>query len=153
MSVKINRVVGLLLKEGARAGNIAKILTELNDRLVRKVLEIAEKKFGPPPLPYCWIAFGSEGRKEQTFKTDQDNAIIYGDPSTRRRKKRRQPTLPSFPRLFRKTLSAAVSRRVPADYMARNIKWRQPLRTWKKYFSAWVAEPTPERNSAFTDLF
>jgi CBS domain-containing protein len=27
--------------------------------------------------------------------------------------------------------------------MARNVKWRQPLRTWKKYFSAWVAEPTP----------
>ena len=80
VSSKINRVVGLLLKEGARAGNITKILTELNDRLVKKVLEIAEKKLGRPPVPYCWIAFGSEGRKEQTFKTDQDNAIIYAGP-------------------------------------------------------------------------
>lgn len=32
---------------------------------------------------YCWIAYGSEGRKEQTFKTDQDNAIIYDNPGTK----------------------------------------------------------------------
>ncbi|MFZ3138789.1 MAG: DUF294 nucleotidyltransferase-like domain-containing protein [Thermodesulfovibrionales bacterium] len=45
------------------------------------MIEIAEERFGEPPVPYCWIAFGSEGRKEQTFKTDQDNALIYHDPA------------------------------------------------------------------------
>ena len=48
---------------------------------MRKVLELAERKFGPPPVSYCWLSFGSEGRKEQTFKTDQDNAIVYADPA------------------------------------------------------------------------
>ena len=80
VSKKINNIVGLLLKEGAKASNITKVITEINDRLVRKVIEFAERKHGKPPVPYCWIVFGSEGRKEQTFKTDQDNAIIYADP-------------------------------------------------------------------------
>ena len=82
VSKKINGIVGLLLKEGAKASNITKIITEINDRLVRKVLECAERKHGKPPLAYCWIGFGSEGRKEQTFKTDQDNAIVTADPAT-----------------------------------------------------------------------
>ena len=81
-SRNINKLIALLLKEGARASNITGIITEINDRLLKKVLEITERQFGPPPLPYCWLVFGSEGRKEQTYKTDQDNAIIYNDPQT-----------------------------------------------------------------------
>ena len=83
MSRKINGIVGLLLKEGAKASNITKIITEINDRLVRKVLECTERKHGKPPVPYCWIVFGSEGRKEQTFKTDQDNGILFVPPPGR----------------------------------------------------------------------
>jgi CBS domain-containing protein len=144
VSAKINRVVGLLLKEGARAGNITKILTELNDRLVRKVLEIAEKKFGRPPVPYCWIAFGSEGRKEQTFKTDQDNAIIYGDPETPEQDQAARRYFEEFSSYVQENLLQCGFPPCPAGYMAGNIKWRQPLKAWKKYFSSWVAEPTPD---------
>ena len=46
-----------------------------------KILELGKAKLGPPPAPYCWIVLGSEGRREQTFKTDQDNALIYADPA------------------------------------------------------------------------
>ncbi len=76
-SGNINKIIALLLKEGAKASNITGIITEINDRLLKKILAISENKFGPPPVPYCWIVFGSEGRKEQTYRTDQDNAIIY----------------------------------------------------------------------------
>jgi CBS domain-containing protein len=144
VSAKINRVVGLLLKEGARAGNITKILTELNDRLVRKVLEISEKKLGRPPVPYCWIAFGSEGRKEQTFKTDQDNAIIYQDPETPQQEEAAKRYFTEFSALVRENLLRCGFPMCPANYMASNPKWRQPLKVWKKYFSSWVAEPTPD---------
>ena len=50
VSKKINGIVGLLLKEGAKASNITKVITEINDRLVRKVLEFAERKHGKPPV-------------------------------------------------------------------------------------------------------
>jgi CBS domain-containing protein len=50
VSKKINGIVGLLLKEGAKASNITKVITEINDRLVRKVIECSERKCGKPPL-------------------------------------------------------------------------------------------------------
>ena len=144
VSVKINRVVGLLLKEGARASNITRIITELNDRLVRKVLEIAEKKFGRPPVPFCWISFGSEGRKEQTFKTDQDNAIIYADPATPEQEERAKAYFAEFALFVRDSLVKCGFPLCPADYMASNPRWCQPLKAWKNYFSSWITHPTPE---------
>lgn len=79
ISNKINNIVELLLNEDAKASNITRIITEINDRLARKILEIAEERFGELPVPYCWVAFGNESCKEQTFKTDEDNALIYHD--------------------------------------------------------------------------
>ncbi len=136
---KINLIVKLLLREGAKASNITKIITELNDRLVRKVLEISEKKYGKPPTPFCWIVFGSEGRREQTFKTDQDNAIIYSEESEEAKR-----YFEEFTQFVRDSLTKCGFPLCPADYMASNPKWCQPLRVWKRYFSAWINTPTPE---------
>ncbi|MDI6727635.1 MAG: DUF294 nucleotidyltransferase-like domain-containing protein [Thermodesulfovibrionales bacterium] len=143
VSEKISKIVGLLLNEGAKASNITKIITELNDRLVRKVLEISEKKYGQPPVPYCWIAFGSEGRKEQTFKTDQDNAIIYAD-TTPEEEDRVKKYFSDFTLFVRDSLIKCGFPLCPADYMASNPKWCQPLKTWKKYFSSWISTPTAD---------
>ncbi|MBA4372130.1 MAG: histidine kinase [Thermodesulfovibrio sp.] len=141
---KINSVIGLLMKEGARAGNITRIISELNDRLQRKILEITERSLGDPPVAYCWIIFGSEGRKEQTFKTDQDNAIIYANPSV-------EEDEPGIAEYFKEFASAVRDGLVrcgfpvcPADYMASNPQWCQPVRAWKKYFSTWIYTPTPD---------
>ncbi len=144
VSAKINRVIGLLLKEGAKAGNITKIITELNDRLVRKVLELSERKCGKPPLPYCWAAFGSEGRKEQTFKTDQDNAIIHADPETPEQEEAARRYFSALAATVRDNLLRCGFPLCPADYMASNPKWRLPLKAWKKLVSTWVSEPTPD---------
>jgi CBS domain-containing protein len=144
VSVKINRVIGLLLKEGARANNITKIITELNDRLLRKVLEMAEKKFGNPPLPYCWVSLGSEGRKEQTFKTDQDNAILFADPETASQEEEARYYFAGFTAYVKDSLLRCGFPPCPADYMASNPRWCQPLRTWKRYVADWMATPTPD---------
>jgi CBS domain-containing protein len=143
-STKINKVVELLMKEGAKASNITRIITEINDRLLRKILEITEKKLGAPPLNYCWISFGSEGRKEQTFKTDQDNAILYEDPETPEKEAEAKRYFSAFTLLVRDSLLKCGFPPCPADYMASNPQWCQPLKVWKKYFSRWISSPTPE---------
>ncbi len=144
MSKKVNRVIGLLLKEGAMASNITKILTELNDRLAKKVLEIAEMKFGKPPVAYCWIVYGSEGRKEQTFKTDQDNAIIYADIDAPEKMEEAKRYFAGFTEFVKESLVKCGFPLCPANYMASNPEWRQPLSVWKKYFSKWISSPTPD---------
>ena len=79
---KIFNIIGLLLREETQFFHLSNIITEIYDRLFRKILEIGEKKFGPPPLPYCLVALGYEGRREQIFKTDQNHVLIYSDPAT-----------------------------------------------------------------------
>lgn len=144
LSDKLNRIIGLLLKEGAKASNITKIISELNDRLVKKVLEIAEKKYGTPPVAYCWIAYGSEGRKEQTFKTDQDNAIIYADPATPEQAEAAKKYFAEFAVFVRDGLVKCGFPPCEANFMASNPQWCQPISVWKKYFLNWITMPNPE---------
>lgn len=142
VSKKVSNIIGFLLKEGARASTITKIITELNDRIVRKVLEIGERKFGPAPLPYCWIALGSEGRKEQTFRTDQDNAVIFADPLSPEEEQQARAYFAELALFVKESLLRCGFPPCPADYMASNPQWRQPFKTWRKYFSGWIATPT-----------
>lgn len=144
VSRKINGIVGLLLKEGAKASNITKIITEINDRLVRTVIDLTEKKLGRPPVSYCWIVFGSEGRKEQTFKTDQDNALIYADPATGADAEAAKRYFAEFAAQVRDSLIQCGFPLCPAEYMASNPKWCQPIKVWKKYFTDWISTPTPD---------
>ena len=141
---KINEIVLMLLHDGARADNISRILTEVNDRLLKRVLEIAEMNLGPAPLPYCWIAYGSEGRREQTFKTDQDNAIIYADPSNEAEGRKAEEYFGRFASFVNDALIRCGFAECPGDYMARNPKWRKPFSSWKQYFTDWISTPTAE---------
>ena len=143
-SKKINKMIELLLKEGARSSNITRIISEINDRLVQRILEIAEKKCGRPPVGYCWIAYGSEGRKEQTFKTDQDNALIYEDPGSPEQAAVAEEYFARFTALVNESLVQCGFPPCPGDYMAKNPKWRQPLSVWRSYFTDWINTPTPE---------
>ncbi|HWR57722.1 MAG TPA: DUF294 nucleotidyltransferase-like domain-containing protein, partial [Thermodesulfovibrionales bacterium] len=141
---KLNRIIELLTREGAKASNIVRIITEINDRLLKKILDITEEKLGPPPVSYCWIVYGSEGRKEQTIKTDQDNAIIYEDPRNKDEEDKANSYFTNFAVRMNEALMECGFPACPANYMASNPKWRQPLRTWKEYFSKWINHPTPE---------
>ena len=141
---KFERVIGLLLKEGAKASNLTRLISEMNDRLVRRVLELVERQLGPAPLPWCWIAFGSEGRKEQTFKTDQDNAIIFAEPATPAAEGLAREWFAPFTEQVRDALISCGLPACPANYMASNPQWCQSLPAWKRRFSEWIANPSGE---------
>ncbi|NJN98208.1 MAG: hypothetical protein HC875_31030, partial [Anaerolineales bacterium] len=74
------QTIPLLLHQGVKASQIGWLMADINDRLVSRVLAWTEASLEPSPVPYCWLVLGSEARREQTFKTDQDNALIYADP-------------------------------------------------------------------------
>ena len=137
----VDGMVGLLLKEGARAGNLTRVITEINDRLVRKVLELVAGQLGPAPVAWCWIVFGSEGRREQTYKTDQDNAIIYADPADEAQAREAREWFAAFTPRVRDALASCGFPLCPGGYMAANPEWCRPLRDWKRTFSVWVANP------------
>jgi CBS domain-containing protein len=80
---------------------------------------------------------GSEGRYEQTFRTDQDNALIYSDDAP-----------PDADEYFSVLAERVVGQladcgfpRCPGDIIATNPRSRQPLRVWKEYFRTWISKP------------
>ena len=76
---KVTEMVAALLAGGLAPVVIAGFVAQLNDALVKRILQWAEADLGAAPVPYAWLALGSEGRKEQTLLTDQDNALVYAD--------------------------------------------------------------------------
>ena len=148
-AARITVLVQRLVEGGRRATDIAALVAELNDRLVLRALAAAEAAVaaveGPAPAatPYCWLVFGSEGRREQTLRTDQDNGLVYADPT--------RADAAACARWFGRLAGEAIAALVaigfppcPAGAMASNPRWCQPLATWRGYFARWMDEPTPE---------
>ena len=137
---RTSELIPLLMREGAKPSHITRVVAELNDRVLVKILELAEGVLGPPPVPYCWVTMGSEGRREQTFKTDQDNGVIYADiegyDATAEE---------NYFELLSEYVSGALERcgypPCPGGFMATNPVWRQPLSIWKKHFATWITDP------------
>jgi CBS domain-containing protein len=80
---KIVRRIPELLVQLVAAQNphqvVTRLITDIGDATTRRLLALAEAKLGPPPVPYLWLACGSQGRQEQTGVSDQDNCLILDD--------------------------------------------------------------------------
>lgn len=74
---EISQLVERMLAHGASSTQITQIITLLNDHTVCRVIELALAERGDPGVPFSWLCFGSEGRREQTLHTDQDNGILF----------------------------------------------------------------------------
>ncbi|MEN8200480.1 MAG: DUF294 nucleotidyltransferase-like domain-containing protein [Thermodesulfobacteriota bacterium] len=143
LAQKIPEVIRSLIKEGAKAGNITQMIAILNDHILERMLTLLEEELGPPPVSYCWLLMGSEGRREQTFKTDQDNAIVYADPQNGEEKAAAEVYFEEFARRAIDHLVNCGYPLCPGEIMAINPKWCQPLAVWKGYFSSWINTPDP----------
>ncbi|MCU7372907.1 DUF294 nucleotidyltransferase-like domain-containing protein [Paucibacter sp. O1-1] len=65
-----------MVNEDANSHMVGRAMSEIGRNFKQRLLELAEDKFGSPPVPYCFLALGSMARDEQLMVTDQDNAII-----------------------------------------------------------------------------
>ena len=153
LSQKIPDIIRNLIKEGAKAGNIARMISLLNDQILERMLTLLEDELGPPPVAYCWLLMGSEGRREQTFKTDQDNAIIYADPKDEQEAQAAHDYFSTFAEKAIDHLVNCGYPLCPGEIMARNPKWCQPVSVWKDYFAGWIGTPDPEELLHVTIFF
>lgn len=136
-------LVHSLLESGARAEHLNPLVTAFTDLILKRLLDFAQEQLGPPPARFAFMVLGSEGRKEQTLKTDQDNAIVFEDVSSDRHDAVRDYFL-SLARLVCGWLDQVGYTYCDFDIMAQNPQWCQPLQVWKDYFRAWIEESTPE---------
>lgn len=50
------------------------------DAATRRLLHLAISELGEPPGSWAWVALGSEARREQSLRTDQDHALVFRAP-------------------------------------------------------------------------
>ncbi|MCG5499982.1 DUF294 nucleotidyltransferase-like domain-containing protein [Ectothiorhodospira lacustris] len=130
-----------LIRAGVNADELGHIISDLADAFTGRFIHLAEVSLGPAPMPYAWVACGSQGRREQTVHTDQDNALILSGPADR-------GVSGYFDQLAEQVttgLDACGFVLCSGEVMARNPKWRQPLDTWESDFKQWIEQP--ERKS------
>ncbi len=145
LSDKVPLVVGTLIHEGAKANDITRMISVLNDHIVSRVLSLLEEEIGPAPFAWCWLMMGSEGRREQTFKTDQDNALLYENPPNEwERTKEARLYFRRFGNEAIKHLERCGYPLCKGKMMASNPTWRKPYSVWHGYFDRWMAAPEPQ---------
>ncbi len=118
---------------------VTRLITDIADTVTRRLLAMAEAELGPPPVPYLWLACGSQGRQEQTGITDQDNCLFIDDAAT-------ADDMAYFQRLADYVcdgLNACGYVWCPGEMMAKTARWCQPVRVWRDYFAGWIARPDP----------
>ncbi len=135
------RLPGMLLdsiKNGINTENLTKLITAFSDAILDKIINFAIDKTGEPPCRFAFMIMGSEGRAEQTLKTDQDNAIVYEDIEDKALKKEAESYFGKLSVLICTWLDKAGFDFCEGNNMAMNPEWCQPLSVWKKYFHKWI---------------
>lgn len=132
-----------LLAQGAAAEPLTHTITALNDALAQRLFELLLPRFPDvAPLRWCWLAVGSEGRREQTVATDQDNAIVFtaeaADVDSARQ------ALLAFAREANAALAELGFPLCAGNIMAGNPDCCLSLEEWRARFASWMREPTPE---------
>ncbi|MDJ0739487.1 MAG: putative nucleotidyltransferase substrate binding domain-containing protein [Gammaproteobacteria bacterium] len=134
------------------ARHIGEAVSCLTDSITGRLLEMAEQQLGEPPVPYVWMAGGSQARHEQSSHSDQDNALLLSDDFDETEHDAYFAALAKF---VSDGLDACGFVYCPGDAMATNPEWRQPLRVWQGYFNKWIEAPEPKSvmlSSIFFDL-
>lgn len=132
-----------MLAQGVGSEQLTQFISALNDALSRRIIELNLDRHDLEGIDWCWLAFGSEGRDEQTFSTDQDNGIIFlcDDFQDRDQLKLR---LIDFARDVNADLDRCGFPLCKGNIMASNPQWCMTLEEWQDQFADWIRRPEPE---------
>jgi CBS domain-containing protein len=131
----IQNQVERLERQSVRVEVIAEITSDLNRRLFAKLFEMT----ATPSIRAagCLMIMGSEGRGEQTVRTDQDNGLLLASAAPE-----------SELQAFRDAFTAALERfgfpPCPGNVMVRNPQWSQDIDGFIRQIRSWVMTPVED---------
>jgi len=122
----------LLRRQGVKIEVVAEIVSDLNRHLFARLFALT----APPSIRdrSCLIVMGSEGRGEQTMRTDQDNGLILSTPAP-------DDELQAFRDAFSGALERFGFPPCPGDVMVVNPLWSRTADDYRADFRRWIALP------------
>ena len=140
---EVGRLVERMLAHGASSTQITQLITLLNDHTVCRVIELTLEEMGDPGVPFSWLCFGSEGRREQTLHTDQDNGILFEARDAAEAAETRGKLLPIAQRINQHLATCGFTL-CKGNIMAGNPELCLSREEWTRRFQSFVREATPE---------
>jgi CBS domain-containing protein len=136
----IRRFARNLLGQGVQARQLTELISHLNDLLTASLVQLLAREQGIDLQRACWLAFGSEGRSEQTIATDQDNGLVFAsdDPQTDR------PAWLRFARTVNDALDACGYPLCKGNVMASNPQCCLSAGEWQARFAQWIEHGAPQ---------
>ena len=151
---EISQLVERMLAHGASSTQITQIITLLNDHTVCRVIELALAERGDPGVPFSWLCFGSEGRREQPLHNDQDNGILFEAADSDEADAIRARLLP-LAQYINQCLAQCGFTLCKGNVMAGNPELCLSRSEWARRFAGFVREASPENllgSSIYFDL-
>lgn len=136
----IRQLAARLLAQGIGARHLSALISHLNDVLTVRAVELAARQHELDLSRACWLAFGSEGRSEQTIATDQDNGLVFesDDPQ------RDRPAWLAFARTVNEALDACGYPLCRGHVMASNPACCLTSAEWCARFEHWIEHGAPD---------
>jgi CBS domain-containing protein len=137
---EIRRFARSLLDQGVGARRLTELISHLNDLLTERLLRMIAAEQGADLDRACWLAFGSEGRSEQTIATDQDNGLVFdsADPA------RDRPAWLAFALRVNHALDACGYPLCRGNVMASNPECCLTRDEWCRRFEGWIEQGAPD---------
>ncbi len=141
LAARVRRLTRLLVDQGVAAEQLTLYVSLLNDRICQRVIELVRKRHAWDRIAWCWLAFGSEGRLEQTFATDQDNGLLFEADADAQAA--RTQLLP-FARAVNEALDACGYPLCKGNVMASNPDLCLSSTEWRAKLEGWLANSDPK---------
>jgi CBS domain-containing protein len=136
----IRQFAGSLVAQGVGARQLTELTSDLNDRLTERLVHLLAARRGVDMTRACWLAFGSEGRSEQTIATDQDNGLVFDSDQP----ERDRPAWLAFAREVNEALDACGYPLCRGNVMASNPRCCLTPAEWCERFAQWIERGAPE---------
>ena len=151
LAAQIRQFARHLLGQGVQARQLTELVSHLNDVLTERLVQLVAARRGLDLAQACWLAFGSEGRGEQTVATDQDNGLVFSstEPEADRSK------WLAFGQEVNEALDAAGYPLCKGGIMAGQPACCLSVDEWRQRFMQWMRQGEPEdllNASIFFDL-
>lgn len=147
----IRQLARNLLAQGVAARQLTELISHLNDVLTAHLVGLLAVRRGLDLARACWLAFGSEGRSEQTIATDQDNGLLFASDDA----ERDRPAWLALGREANLALDACGYPRCKGGVMASNPECCLSAQEWSTRFARWMERGTPQdllKASIYFDL-
>jgi CBS domain-containing protein len=143
LAAEVRSLTRALVEQGVAAEQLTLFVSVLNDRISQRALEIVRKRYDLERISWCWLAFGSEGRFEQTFSSDQDNGLLFATHEGGAAAEARRRLLP-FAGEVNEALHACGYPLCKGNVMASNPELCLSLDEWKAKMARWIEVTVPK---------